>query len=62
ASEKSDKAKADKPAPKAAELVIYSIKSGKSRTISKSWTAEVAPFLMKYVEEEKEGSDEKQEK
>ncbi|MBI1271093.1 hypothetical protein GC174_11740 [bacterium] len=60
--EKSDKAKADKPAPKGAELVIYSIKSGKSKTISKSWTTEVAPFLMKYVEEKDESSDEKQEK
>lgn len=59
--EKSDKAKADKPVPKAAELVIYSIKSGKSKTISKSWTAEVAPFLMKYVEEKDESSDKKQE-
>ena len=61
-SDKSEKANAAKSAQKGAELVIYSIKSGKSRTISKSWTAEVAPFLMKYVEEEKEGSDDKQEK
>lgn len=60
-SDKSEKANAAKSAQKGAELVIYSIKSGKARTISKSWTAEVAPFLKKYVEEEKEGSDEKQE-
>lgn len=53
-----EKEKKEPVAEKAAELVIYSIETGKSRTISKSWTAEVAPFLKKYVEKQE---NEKQE-